>query len=82
MVGGLVASSAASRADRMPLKAALPGCRLLVKSPEVKNVLRPAACVPAKPSAMRVCCADSPSARAAAAAAPNVPLVAVECQKR
>ncbi len=82
MSGGLVAPRAASRAASTPFMPALPGCTLLLSSPVSKNALSPAAWVPAKPSAACTAAASSPIARAAAAAAPNVPLVAVECQKR
>ena len=82
MPGGLVAPSPASCADKMPFSAALPGWMLFVMSPDSKKVLRPAACVPARPSVRRAPSASSRSALAALAAAPKVPLVAVECQKR
>ena len=38
---------------KMPFSAALPGWMLFVMSPDSKKALRPAACVPARPSVSR-----------------------------
>ena len=74
----LVKPRAASRAASRPFCAALPGCSGLDMVP--KQLFSPAAWVPARPNAWVSASPSTPSSRAAAAAAPNVPVVAVVCQ--
>ncbi len=66
---------AARRAASRPFMAALPAWNGLVMVP--KLTFKPAACDAAMPRAFAVCPASSPMSLAAAAAAPNVPMVPV-----